>query len=149
MTACTFHWISFSTVYTNYAKQDGILPLSTGERCQNSFCRYDLELHAVHLSSHGEVAVIAIVYKYGRADPLLTKVQRPLYLALLTATYTFIRAATVLLPYLLIGYVNALNSAIVCKVELGYVHVHESLMQCIICLVFFSNLLPLLCSYGT
>ncbi|KAI6673775.1 hypothetical protein NL676_001681 [Syzygium grande] len=36
--------------------------------------RYDLELHAVHLSSHGEVAVIAIVYKYGRPDPLLTKI---------------------------------------------------------------------------
>ncbi|XP_010036660.3 alpha carbonic anhydrase 4-like [Eucalyptus grandis] len=33
--------------------------------------RYALELHAVHESSHGAIAVIAIVYKYGRPDPLL------------------------------------------------------------------------------
>ncbi|XP_050245725.1 alpha carbonic anhydrase 4-like isoform X1 [Quercus robur] len=35
--------------------------------------RYDLELHIVHLSSSGEIAVVGIVYKYGRPDPLLSK----------------------------------------------------------------------------
>ncbi|XP_056171353.1 alpha carbonic anhydrase 4-like [Syzygium oleosum] len=35
--------------------------------------RYDLELHVIHLSSHGEIAVIGIVYTYGRPDPFLTK----------------------------------------------------------------------------
>ncbi|KAL3715769.1 hypothetical protein ACJRO7_007505 [Eucalyptus globulus] len=35
--------------------------------------RYDLELHMVHLNSHEEIAVIGIVYKYGRPDPFLTK----------------------------------------------------------------------------
>ncbi|XP_048138316.1 alpha carbonic anhydrase 4-like isoform X2 [Rhodamnia argentea] len=35
--------------------------------------RYDLELHIIHLSSRGEIAVIGIVYKYGRPDPFLTK----------------------------------------------------------------------------
>ncbi|KAF5474181.1 hypothetical protein F2P56_006101 [Juglans regia] len=35
--------------------------------------RYDLELHVVHLSTGGEIAVIGIVYKYGRHDPFLTE----------------------------------------------------------------------------
>ncbi|GMN55417.1 hypothetical protein TIFTF001_024535 [Ficus carica] len=37
--------------------------------------RFDLELHMVHLSSSGEIAVIAITYKYGHPDPFLTKVR--------------------------------------------------------------------------
>ncbi|KAF8398325.1 hypothetical protein HHK36_017252 [Tetracentron sinense] len=35
--------------------------------------RYNLELHIVHLSSDGEIAVIGITYKYGRPDPFLAK----------------------------------------------------------------------------
>ncbi|KAJ9184932.1 hypothetical protein P3X46_004617 [Hevea brasiliensis] len=35
--------------------------------------RYELELHMVHISSGGGKAVIGIVYKYGRADPFLSK----------------------------------------------------------------------------
>ncbi|KAK8649263.1 hypothetical protein V6N13_129993 [Hibiscus sabdariffa] len=35
--------------------------------------RYQLELHMVHASAHGELAVVAIVYKYGRPDSFLTR----------------------------------------------------------------------------
>ncbi|RDX71754.1 Alpha carbonic anhydrase 4, partial [Mucuna pruriens] len=35
--------------------------------------KFDLELHAVHQSSKGEIAVIGIWYKIGRPDPLLSK----------------------------------------------------------------------------
>ncbi|XP_062117850.1 alpha carbonic anhydrase 4-like [Humulus lupulus] len=35
--------------------------------------RFDLELHIIHLSSSGEIAVVAITYKYGRPDPFLTR----------------------------------------------------------------------------
>ncbi|PKI42835.1 hypothetical protein CRG98_036633 [Punica granatum] len=35
--------------------------------------RYNLELHIVHESSDGKVAVIGILYKYGRPDRFLTK----------------------------------------------------------------------------
>uniref|UniRef100_A0A2N9F834 carbonic anhydrase n=1 Tax=Fagus sylvatica TaxID=28930 RepID=A0A2N9F834_FAGSY len=35
--------------------------------------RYDLELHIVHLTSSGKIAVVGIVYKYGRPDPFLSK----------------------------------------------------------------------------
>ncbi|TYI10493.1 hypothetical protein E1A91_A09G130600v1 [Gossypium mustelinum] len=35
--------------------------------------RYELELHLVHISAHRGIAVIAIVYKYGRPDPFLTR----------------------------------------------------------------------------
>ncbi|KAK9289830.1 hypothetical protein L1049_007990 [Liquidambar formosana] len=35
--------------------------------------RYHLELHIVHLSSHGEIAVVGITYKYGRPDPFLAR----------------------------------------------------------------------------
>ncbi|XVE75562.1 hypothetical protein DITRI_Ditri12bG0103500 [Diplodiscus trichospermus] len=35
--------------------------------------RYELELHIVHLSAHRKIAVIAIVYKYGRPDRFLTR----------------------------------------------------------------------------
>uniref|UniRef100_A0A803P762 Alpha-carbonic anhydrase domain-containing protein n=1 Tax=Cannabis sativa TaxID=3483 RepID=A0A803P762_CANSA len=35
--------------------------------------RFDLELHIIHLSSSGEIAVVAITYEYGRPDPFLTK----------------------------------------------------------------------------
>jgi len=96
----------------------------------------------VHLSSHGEIAVIGIVYKYGRPDPFLTKVHRPLHLTLLTATCAFLRVATVLLSFLLVGYVNALNSAIIRKAELVYVHVHASLIIRLINFLQFAS--PLL-----
>jgi len=36
--------------------------------------RHDLELHLVHYSSQGGIAVVAIVYKYGRPDRFLSKV---------------------------------------------------------------------------
>lgn len=36
--------------------------------------RYDLELHIIHLNSKAEIAVTAIVYKYGQPDPFLTMV---------------------------------------------------------------------------
>ncbi|KAL6987200.1 carbonic anhydrase, partial [Sarracenia purpurea var. burkii] len=36
--------------------------------------RYHLELHIVHLSSNGTIAVVGIIYKYGRPDPFLAKV---------------------------------------------------------------------------
>ncbi|KAM0981245.1 hypothetical protein ACFX2A_014599 [Malus domestica] len=35
--------------------------------------RYALEFHIVHVSSTGKIAVIGIVYKYGRPDPFLSK----------------------------------------------------------------------------
>ncbi|KAL4308650.1 hypothetical protein GQ457_01G012400 [Hibiscus cannabinus] len=35
--------------------------------------RYQLELHIVHQSGRGELAVVAIVYKYGRPDFFLTR----------------------------------------------------------------------------
>lgn len=35
--------------------------------------RYNLELHIIHLSSHREIAVIGIIYKYGRPDPFLAR----------------------------------------------------------------------------
>ncbi|KAK4777507.1 hypothetical protein SAY87_017694 [Trapa incisa] len=35
--------------------------------------RYQLELHIVHISSHGEIAVVGILYKYGRLDGFLRK----------------------------------------------------------------------------
>ncbi|XVF75744.1 hypothetical protein PTKIN_Ptkin13bG0211700 [Pterospermum kingtungense] len=35
--------------------------------------RYDLELHIVHLSAYKEIAVISIVYKYGRPDRFLSR----------------------------------------------------------------------------
>ncbi|KAL6145190.1 PREDICTED: alpha carbonic anhydrase 4-like [Fragaria vesca subsp. vesca] len=35
--------------------------------------RYALELHIIHTSSIGKIAVIGIVYKYGRPDPFLSK----------------------------------------------------------------------------
>ncbi|PRQ44863.1 putative carbonic anhydrase [Rosa chinensis] len=35
--------------------------------------RYALELHVIHTSSTGKIAVIGIVYKYGRPDPFLSK----------------------------------------------------------------------------
>ncbi|GMI64762.1 A. THALIANA ALPHA CARBONIC ANHYDRASE 4, alpha carbonic anhydrase 4 [Hibiscus trionum] len=34
--------------------------------------RYQLELHLVHVNAREELAVIAIIYKYGRPDPFLT-----------------------------------------------------------------------------
>ncbi|KAL6141372.1 hypothetical protein ACLB2K_059660 [Fragaria x ananassa] len=34
---------------------------------------YALELHIIHTSSTGKIAVIGIVYKYGRPDPFLSK----------------------------------------------------------------------------
>ncbi|THG09625.1 hypothetical protein TEA_000338 [Camellia sinensis var. sinensis] len=37
--------------------------------------RYHLELHIVHLSSCGTIAVVGIVYKYGQPDPFLAKVR--------------------------------------------------------------------------
>ncbi|CAI0439807.1 unnamed protein product [Linum tenue] len=37
--------------------------------------RYELELHLVHKCSQGNLAVVAIVYKYGRPDRMLTKEQ--------------------------------------------------------------------------
>ncbi|KAK4852027.1 hypothetical protein QYF36_020497 [Acer negundo] len=36
--------------------------------------RYELELHAVHKSASGNLAVIAIVYKYGHPDGFLSRV---------------------------------------------------------------------------
>lgn len=38
-------------------------------------CRYDAELHLVHQASDGGLAVIAILYKTGGADPILAKVK--------------------------------------------------------------------------
>ncbi|WRX23143.1 Alpha carbonic anhydrase domain - like 1 [Theobroma cacao] len=35
--------------------------------------RHELELHIVHLSAHGEIAVVAIVFKYGRPDRFLAR----------------------------------------------------------------------------
>ncbi|KAG6638450.1 alpha carbonic anhydrase 4-like [Carya illinoinensis] len=35
--------------------------------------RYELELHIIHLSSNGEIAVVGIVYKYGHPDPFLSE----------------------------------------------------------------------------
>ncbi|GMJ02430.1 A. THALIANA ALPHA CARBONIC ANHYDRASE 4, alpha carbonic anhydrase 4 [Hibiscus trionum] len=35
--------------------------------------RYQMELHIVHVSDRGEIAVIAIVYKYGRPDSFLSR----------------------------------------------------------------------------
>ncbi|KAE8694753.1 Alpha carbonic anhydrase 4 [Hibiscus syriacus] len=35
--------------------------------------RYQMELHMVHRSASGEMAVISVFYKYGRPDPFLTK----------------------------------------------------------------------------
>ncbi|GAB4843892.1 hypothetical protein Ancab_013856 [Ancistrocladus abbreviatus] len=35
--------------------------------------RYNLEMHAVHSTSDGKIAVIGITYKYGRPDPFLSK----------------------------------------------------------------------------
>ncbi|XP_052175160.1 alpha carbonic anhydrase 4-like isoform X1 [Diospyros lotus] len=35
--------------------------------------RHQLELHAVHMSSNGTIAVIGILYKYGSPDPFLAK----------------------------------------------------------------------------
>ncbi|XP_050229243.1 alpha carbonic anhydrase 4-like [Mercurialis annua] len=35
--------------------------------------RYDLELHMVHQNSHGQVAVVGIVYRYGEPDSFLSK----------------------------------------------------------------------------
>ncbi|WCJ33420.1 alpha carbonic anhydrase 4 [Euphorbia peplus] len=35
--------------------------------------RYQMELHMVHNSSKGDIAVVGIVYKYGRPDPFLSK----------------------------------------------------------------------------
>ncbi|KAG2683537.1 hypothetical protein I3760_10G035000 [Carya illinoinensis] len=37
--------------------------------------RYELELHIIHLSSSGEIAVVGIVYKYGHPDPFLSEVR--------------------------------------------------------------------------
>jgi len=34
---------------------------------------YDMELHMVHKSSSGEVAVVAILYKFGHPDPFISK----------------------------------------------------------------------------
>ncbi|KAM6568251.1 hypothetical protein CsatB_016236 [Cannabis sativa] len=43
-------------------------------KCKKNNCeRFDLELHIIHLSSSGEIAVVAITYEYGRPDPFLTK----------------------------------------------------------------------------
>ncbi|KAL9260683.1 Alpha carbonic anhydrase 6-like protein [Drosera capensis] len=36
--------------------------------------RYNLEMHAVHMSREGKIAVIGIMYGYGRPDPFLAKV---------------------------------------------------------------------------
>ncbi|KAH9648804.1 alpha carbonic anhydrase 4 [Citrus sinensis] len=36
---------------------------------------YEMELHLVHLSSDGKLAVTGIVYEYGRPDPFLSKVR--------------------------------------------------------------------------
>jgi hypothetical protein len=38
------------------------------------FCRFDMELHAVHQNTKGEIAVIGIWYKIGDPDSLLSKV---------------------------------------------------------------------------
>lgn len=38
------------------------------------FSRFDLELHAVHRNSKGEIAVIGVWYKIGKPDPFLSKV---------------------------------------------------------------------------
>ncbi|KAF7148787.1 hypothetical protein RHSIM_Rhsim03G0029300 [Rhododendron simsii] len=35
--------------------------------------RYNLELHVIHMSSNGTIAVIGITYKYGPPDPFLAK----------------------------------------------------------------------------
>ncbi|KAF7147728.1 hypothetical protein RHSIM_Rhsim03G0029200 [Rhododendron simsii] len=45
--------------------------------------RYNLELHVIHMSSNGTIAVIGITYKYGCPDPFLAKVMRLVSLVLL------------------------------------------------------------------
>ncbi|XP_024967436.1 alpha carbonic anhydrase 1, chloroplastic [Cynara cardunculus var. scolymus] len=40
--------------------------------------RYDAELHLVHKADDGGIAVIAVLYRYGHPDPLLTKIQSKL-----------------------------------------------------------------------
>lgn len=43
---------------------------------------YEMELHLVHLSSDGKLAVTGIVYEYGRPDPFLSKVSTVIILFL-------------------------------------------------------------------
>lgn len=38
------------------------------------FFRYKLELHMVHESIKGEIAVVGVMYNYGRPDPFLAEV---------------------------------------------------------------------------
>ncbi|XP_010931134.1 alpha carbonic anhydrase 1, chloroplastic [Elaeis guineensis] len=40
--------------------------------------RFPVELHMVHMSDDGKAAVVAILYQYGRHDPLLVQIQKQL-----------------------------------------------------------------------
>lgn len=120
----------------------GFFPPSTDERCRNSFCRYDLELHVIHLSSHGEIAVIGIVYTYGRPDPFLTKVQRLLYLALLTAPCALIRAAAASVIVLAHRLCECFELDRKSKVELVRAHFRAHCCKCIICLIIYPICFP-------
>ena len=38
-------------------------------------CRYAAELHLVHLSDSGTIAVVSMLYELGDADPFISKVE--------------------------------------------------------------------------
>jgi hypothetical protein len=65
----------------------------------SSVFRYDLELHVVHKSSSGKLAVVGIVYKYGHPDPFLTKVFK--WLLSLICFHTSINVSAVCIYVLL------------------------------------------------
>lgn len=44
------------------------------------FGRYNMELHIVHKSFRGDIAVVGILYKLGRPDPFLAQVISSFYL---------------------------------------------------------------------
>lgn len=39
------------------------------------YYRFDAELHLVHIAEDHSVSVVGILYKYGRTDPIVAKVQ--------------------------------------------------------------------------
>lgn len=65
-------------------KNGDILGLLTSNVCWllSLTISYEMELHLVHLSSDGKLAVTGIVYEYGRPDPFLSKVSTVIILFL-------------------------------------------------------------------
>lgn len=53
-----------------------VLRVTTYNNLYNNDCEYrmDAELHIVHVNQEGRFAVVGVLFKLGRSDPIISKV---------------------------------------------------------------------------